>query len=99
MRPSKTSKPTPVTPIFVPLTPQEAYEPTASNHDCNHLEIDASSTHDQPDAPVSESGIDDPNTPLINALPDELLLKVFERLTLRARINAELGNTFIYHLF
>lgn len=86
VRPSKKSKPS-IIPISSPLTSQDAYQSR------NHFELSGSSSHQIPDARFAEAHlVYHVNTPPINKLPEELLLKVFELLTLRERINAELGN-------
>ena len=84
----------PVAPISVPLTPQEAYGAAAAliNGAPREVAIPTSHSHEHPqaDAHAAEAATDEQSTP-IDILSDDLLLKVFEQLSLRSRINAERG--------
>ena len=92
----------PVPPISVPLTPQEAYGSAATciNGIPREVAIPTSHSHDQSqaDAQAAETATDEQSTP-INILSDDLLLKVFEHLSLRSRINTERGTYPLWFTF
>ena len=85
----------PLPPISVPLTPQEAYGSASAS--LNGAPRQVAIPPSQDDANSAEAATEE-QVASINILSYDLLLKVFEQLSLRSRINAERGTCYAFAL-